>query len=213
MKAPDMKALMLAWSEMYPIYEWRVESNGLQSQIFQYDLELVAELAKKGVRLTPHITGTNKWDEQFGVETLAPLMSGGLFSIPWGNQPAAQMFQPLIEELVAFPMGAVTDRVMSLWFAELGCRALLTRAHLPMFNERMRVPNRIKNKRRVVDFSERTVRAIDRRDQRPGHMSRGQQGHRRLTSSTPMAHSVVEEFEVDDSVEYVNINPNIWKRN
>ena len=125
MKAPQMKDQILEWTDRYPLYEWRVESNGVQSQIVQYDMELVQHLAKRGVRVVPHHTHGNKWDPQFGVESLAPIMETGLFSIPWANAPTQQQFQPLMEELIAFPMGAVSDRVMSLWFADLGARTLL----------------------------------------------------------------------------------------
>ena len=110
MKAPQMKDQILEWTDRYPLFEWRVESNGVQSQIVQYDMELVQHLAKRGVRVVPHHTHGNKWDPQFGVESLAPLMETGLVSIPWGNAPTSQTFQPLLEELIAFPMGAVSDR-------------------------------------------------------------------------------------------------------
>ena len=152
-----------------------------RSQIVQYDMELVQHLAKRGVRVVPHHTHGNKWDPQFGVESLAPLMETGLVSIPWGNAPTAQAFQPLIDELIAFPMGQLSDRVMSFWFADLGCRELMKRAHLPLFHERMRVPARIRKRRRVVDFQNQEIRRIAPRDQRAGHMTRGQWGYRRQT--------------------------------
>jgi hypothetical protein len=210
MKAPQMKQQILEWTDRYPIYEWRVESNGVQSQIIQYDVELVQELAKRGVRVVPHQTHGNKWDPQFGVESMAPLMETGLFSMPWGNQPTTTTFQPMIDELIAFPMGTVSDRVMSLWFADLGVRDLVKRAHLPMFHERMHVPNRIKRKRRVVDFHNREVRGIRLQDQRPGHMSRAASGYRRQTVGNAMDHSAVEEYEIDDGPQPMNIDPQIW---
>ncbi len=211
MKAPQMKDQILDWTDRYPLFEWRVESNGVQSQIVQYDMELVQHLAKRGVRVVPHHTHGNKWDPQFGVESLAPLMETGLFSIPWGNAPTQQQFQPLLEELISFPMGAVSDRVMSLWFADLGARTLLNRAHLPMFHERMNVPNRIKNRRRVVDFQNQEVRRIAPRDQRPGHMTRGQWGYRRQTSGLAQPHGEVEEFDIEDGPTPFNIDPTIWE--
>lgn len=211
MKAPQMKDQILDWTDRYPLFEWRVESNGVQSQIVQYDMELVQHLAKRGVRVVPHHTHGNKWDPQFGVESLAPLMETGLVSIPWGNAQSTQAFQPLIEELIAFPMGAVTDRVMSLWFADLGCRELLNRAHLPMFHERMKVPNRVKRRRRVVDFQNQEVRGIALRDQRPGHMTRGQWGYRRQTVGMAEPHGSVEEYDVADGPQPTNIDPTIWQ--
>ncbi len=212
MKAPQMKDLILDWSDRYPLYEWRVESNGVQSQIIQYDLELVQHLAKRGVRVVPHQTHGNKWDPQFGVESIAPLMETALVSIPWGNAQTTQAFQPLIEELIAFPMGSVSDRVMSFWFADLGCRDLMKRAHLPMFHERMRVPNRIKRRRRVVDFHNQEIRGVALHDQRPGHLTRGVSGFRRQTVGRPNEHGAVEEYEIGpDEPQPMNIDPQIWQ--
>lgn len=210
MKAPQMKDQILDWTDRYPLFEWRVESNGVQSQIVQYDMELVQHLAKRGVRVVPHHTHGNKWDPQFGVESLAPLMETGLVSIPWGNAPTTQVFQPLIEELVAFPMGNVSDRVMSFWFADLGARELLNRAHLPMFHERMKVPNRIKRRRRVVDFQSQEIRGVALRDQRPGHMTRGQWGYRRQTVGQALPHGSEEEYDAADGPAPGNIDPTIW---
>lgn len=210
MKAPQMKDQILDWTDRYPIYEWRVESNGVQSQLIQYDVELVQALAKRGVRVVPHQTQGNKWDPQFGVESMAPLMETGLVSIPWANAPTTTVFQPLIEELIAFPMGTVSDRVMAMWFADLGCRDLVKRAHLPMFHERMRVPNRLKRRRRVVDFHNQEVRPVNLRDQRPGHTTRGVSGFRRQTVGRAVDHGAVEEYAVEEGPQPMNIDPGIW---
>tara|TARA_B100000029_G_scaffold203765_1_gene201812 strand:+ start:977 stop:2863 length:1887 start_codon:yes stop_codon:yes gene_type:complete len=209
MKAPQMKDQIIAWTEKYPLFEWRVENNGLQSQLVQYNTEIIQYLAKKGVRVVPHTTHKNKWDPQFGVESIAPLMTAEMFSIPWGNAPTCKMFQPCIEEFVAFPMGMVSDRVMSTWFADLGCRDLLSRAHLPMFNERMKVPNRIRRRRHVVDFQNQEARRVNLADQRGGHMSRGQWGYRRQTLGTPQAHEAVEEYDEDKGPKFVNVEGHV----
>ena len=165
MKAPEMKGQILDWSDRYPLAEWRVEVNGVQSQIIQYDRELVRELAQRGVRVIPHTTHRNKWDATFGVESMAPLFEQKMISIPWGNRPTAQALQPFIEELIGFPMAKTSDRVMSFWFTHIGAKDMLDRPHLPMFDERMRVPARIKRKRRVVDFENSRVQGVSPRDQ------------------------------------------------
>ena len=212
MKAPQMKDQIISWTERYPLFEWRVENNGLQSQLVQYNTEIIQYLAKKGVRVVPHTTHKNKWDPQFGVESLAPLMTAEMFSIPWGNAPTCKMFQPVIEEFVSFPMGMLSDRVMSTWFADLGCRDLLDRAHLPLFNERMKVPNRVRRRRHVVDFQGQDVRKVQLKDQRAGHMSRGQWGYRRSTLSTPLPHSEVEEHDEEQGPEFVNVEGRVSDR-
>jgi hypothetical protein len=213
MKAPRMRDLIFEWTERYPIYEWRVESNGVQSQLIQYNEEVIQHLAKRGVRVVPHVTqGANKWDAEFGVESLAPLFHANLISIPWAGAQTAQKFQRMVEEFISFPMGITSDLVMAFWFAELGCRSLINRAHMPLFNERMRRrwPNRIKKRARVVDFENREVRPIRLEDQRLGHLTRGQQGYRRMTVGTPIAHSEVREYEAEPVEKPTNIDPRIW---
>lgn len=174
MRAPQIRDTMFEWTEEHGVSEWRVESNGLQSQVVQYNTEIIQELARRGVRVVPHVTKgqggmlghtVNKWDPQFGVESVAPLFSAGLYSIPWGNAPTRQAFLPLVEELLAFPMGVRSDRVMSLWFADLGARELLKRQHLPLFSN-MKVPARIRRGRRVVDFANQEIRSV------PPHLQR-----------------------------------------
>lgn len=216
MKAPRMRDLMLEWTDRYPIYEWRVESNGVQSQLIQYNEEIIRALALKGVRVNPHYTtGKNKWDPEFGVESMAPLFSANLVSIPWGNAQAAQRFQPMIEEFVAFPMGITSDLVMAFWFAELGIRDVLQRAHMPLFNERMRRrwPARIKRRARVVDFENREIRPVTLEDQRLGHLTRGQRGYRRMTVGNPTRHSDVREFEPGPPERPMNVDYEaVWGR-
>lgn len=211
MKAPQIKDQIFDWTERYPIFEWRVESNGLQSQLVQYNAEVIQHLAKLGVRVVPHHTHTNKWDPQFGVESMATPMSADMFSIPWGNAPSAAAMQPFCEELVAFPMGMTTDRVMSTWFADLGLRDLLRRAHLPLFSSRMKVPNRIKRRRSIIDFNSQTGRRVSMMDQRPGHLTVGGFGYRRSTVGRPMEHNQVEEYDSEEEELPFNVDPNVWR--
>jgi hypothetical protein len=210
MRAPQMRDQIMEWTDLYPIFEWRVENNGLQSQLVQYNTEIVQYLAKRGVRVTPHNTHNNKWDPQFGVESIAPLITAGLYSFPWGNSPTVRAFQPMMDQLMAFPMGQTNDRVMSLWFAELGVRQLLERAHLPLFNERMHVPERIKKRRHIVDFANREIRRVSLTDQRRGHMTRGQWGYRRATLGIAQDHRDVREFPAEGIEPPFNIDPRIW---
>lgn len=216
MKAPRMKELIFEWTDRYPIYEWRVESNGVQSQLVQYNEEIIQHLAKRGVRVVPHQTSSagrmGKWDAEFGVESIAPLFHAGLLSIPWAGQQTAHHFSKVIEEFIAFPMGVTSDLVMAFWFAELGIRQIMQRAHLPMFNERMRRnwPKRIRQRAKVVDFENRTVRPVGMEDQRAGHLTRSQQGYRRMTVGKPTPHKDVREFDPEEHEGPLNIDPSIW---
>lgn len=160
MKAPQVIAQILEWAERYPLRELRVEVNGLQAQLYQYNNELQSGLSNRGVRITPHITHKgNKWDPQFGVEAMASLYHNQNISTPWADANSRSKFRELEQQLLQFPMGKVSDLVMAMWFAELGCRELFQRTTLPMFDSRMRVPNRIKRRRGVIDFGNSKVRS------------------------------------------------------
>lgn len=204
MKAPQLKEQMFAWTEMYPISEWRVEVNGVQANLVQYNDEIIKKFAQKGVRVVPHTTHKNKWDPQFGVESTAPLFATGQVSIPWGNAPTAKAFQPFIEQLISFPMGTVSDRVMSFWFADLAARDYLRRGHMPMFNERMRVPNRIRRRRRVVDFERQEVRPIPLDRQRGRHLVTGQRGER-IAVGRPRPHGDLGLDVPEEPKRFVNV--------
>jgi hypothetical protein len=207
MRAPLLKKQIFEWSDMYPIYEWRVENNGLQAQLVQYNEEIIRVLAQRGIRVVGHNTNSNKWDPQFGVESQAPLYHAEMISIPWGNQASARAFQPYCEQMVAFPMGRPNDLAMADWFSELGCRDLIHRAHMPMFDSRMKVPERIKRRRHVVDFSAREVKHVPRHDQTPGRlaMGRAEASYRRLGVGRPIPHQDVEEVELEAPPEFVNV--------
>lgn len=216
MKAPRLKDQILHWADTYPLYELRVESNGLQSQIVQYNEEIIRELALRGIRVVPHITSgnagvnaktaVNKWDTQFGVESTAPLYNAGLISIPWGNRHAAAKFEPYIQQLLGFPMAQVSDLVMADWFAELGIKDLLKRANLPLFDERKHIPNRLKRKRVIVDFGERRVKPVRMEDQVAHRGATMLSGARRRTIGHISRHGEEPE-EAPEPRELVNVGP------
>lgn len=160
MKAPQLRDQIFDWADRYPLRELRVESNGLQSQLVQYNDEINARLSNRGVRVVGHITTKhNKWDPQFGVEAMSALFHNRRVVLPTGTPADRNRIRPLTEQLQAFPMGMVTDLVMAFWFAELGCKEAFQRAQIPMFDQRMKLPPRLASRRRVVDFSDRTVSA------------------------------------------------------
>ena len=164
MRAPQIKDQILEWCDRYPISECRVEVNGLQSQLFQYDTELIQKLTNRGVRFVPHITHGKggkggKWDPQFGVEAMGPMFYNNMVSCPWMDINSRKKCGQLHEQLAQFPMDATNDLVMALWFANTSAQELFERAQLPMFDDRARVPARIRNRRRVVDFGAGEIRA------------------------------------------------------
>lgn len=159
LKAPQLRDQIFAWAETYPIREFRVEVNGLQSQLVQYNEEIIARLTNRGIRVVPHVTTKhNKWDPQFGVESMAPLFHNHMISLPALDIGSRTRLKALEEQLISFPMGRASDLVMAMWFAELGIRELFQRQTLPLFDPRKRVPKRIARQRRVVDFAEQRIR-------------------------------------------------------
>jgi hypothetical protein len=126
----------------------------------QYNEEILSRLTNRGVRVVPHITtGHNKWDPNFGVESMGPLFYNRSISTPAGDLGSRNRLRVLEDQLSTFPMGRSSDLVMALWFAELGARDLFQRGRAPLFHPRMKVPARISRQRRVFDFSDRTVSA------------------------------------------------------
>jgi len=172
MKAPQIMDQIYDWAERYPrLRELRVEVNGLQGQIFQYNDELNARLTNKGIRIVPHIThGHNKMDPEFGVESMAPLYyNTDMISTPAKDLVSRNKFKELERQLLAFPAGMPNDLVMAMWFAELGCREIFSRETMPMFSPRLKVPNRLRRKRGVIDFSERSLRRPTASEERGGY--------------------------------------------
>jgi hypothetical protein len=112
--------------------EWRIEKNGLQTMISQ-DREIRQFLQEQGIRVTEHqTTGHNKWSEDFGVATLAPLFTGALDSPPrpliqYPTNGSHKGILAMIDQLITWEPEAksICDIVMALWFAELGCRRIL----------------------------------------------------------------------------------------
>jgi len=126
-------AVMKEWTRRYGINEWRIETNAYQQSIMQ-DEDLRTWMTTRGVRMTGHTTGKNKWDTQWGVATLANLFKGweqGTNAIEFPSRRNHAGIQSLVEQLVAWyptvttAKAPVQDCVMALWFVEIRCRELL----------------------------------------------------------------------------------------
>lgn len=205
MRAPDMKAKIFEWTDKYPIYEWRVENNGIQRNLLQYNDDIIRPLASKGVRVTGHNThGGNKWDPQFGVESMAVLFPS-LISLPRHTQGSG--VYELTRQLKNFPLMPVQDLVMAMWFAEIGCREIVNRPALPMFDSRTkRWPKRIKERRHLVDFSSGQVSKIPLGQQDGRLFSReAVQGRRRQVVGRPTLYpNLVDAEESPDLQPFMN---------
>lgn len=128
MKPDELRQLIKDWTDKYAVNEWRIEKNAFQTMLTQ-DREVREYLALRGSQLKEHHTGQNKWDENFGVASLASLFDGhedknNLIEFP--SSHASEGIKALIEQLVTWypdaPKIQKKDCVMAFWFAELGCR-------------------------------------------------------------------------------------------
>jgi hypothetical protein len=96
-----------------------VESNQAQKYLVQF------LRARSGITVRAFNTGKNKYNPQFGVESLAVEMEGGLWCIPSinGEQGATTQMEALVQDMLYYdPMGHTGDRLMSLWLAREGAR-------------------------------------------------------------------------------------------
>lgn len=126
-KPDEMRSMIKGFTDKYNVNEWRIESNAFQSFLTN-DTEIKTYLANRGVVLTPHTTGNNKHDPDFGVMAMSSLFENGIIHLPTNSNDKVQT---LIEQLITWqpktPKGIKTDIVMALWFAELRALELVTK--------------------------------------------------------------------------------------
>jgi hypothetical protein len=127
----------------YGITDLVVESNAYSSWLI-HDDRIVDYCRNRGIKISPHYTGNNKADPDFGVASIAPLfgtlkrhVEGGrpdfvsgsnLIHLPDpGHSPAVKA---LVEQLLTWQPGKQgrqlrQDGPMALWFAELRARTVV----------------------------------------------------------------------------------------
>lgn len=111
------------YARLYRPQDLIIEMMSFQQALGKDDrmLDLAAKL---NFRIYPHVTTDNKYDPDFGVSAIANAMNNGELDIPWGDQHAIEIFQPLFDEMRKWRphvrgVRLRQDRVMSLWFAFL----------------------------------------------------------------------------------------------
>lgn len=130
-----IRSLFEDWVQKYQPNELRIEINAHQKS-YALDTELNQWLGSRGVQLRPHFTGKNKWDESFGVASMAPLFGterdgkfqkDNLIKLP--STEANEHVKALVEQLITWDPNAKksqkTDCVMALWFAEIRFKELI----------------------------------------------------------------------------------------
>jgi hypothetical protein len=116
-------------TDLYGIHEWRIERNAFQAYLVQ-DPEIAEWLADRGIRLSEHTTGRNKWDVSFGVASMAPLFEFKLIDLP--STSKSEPIKQLVEQLITWSpeTKAKTDMVMALWFAHIRALEIVKAAAL-----------------------------------------------------------------------------------
>lgn len=130
-------------TDEYGVNEWVIEQNAFQL-FLTHDPEIRTFLNTRGIKITPHYTGKNKIDPDFGVASVAALfgtlrvhndgrragmdhMGDNLIEIPRQDNEG---IKELINQLITWVPGKngrdlKQDGPMALWFAELRARELL----------------------------------------------------------------------------------------
>ena len=111
--------LIKRWHDMYGLYHWVIEENGFQKAIRQ-DKTIKEYCNIQGIKLEGHETHKNKWDERFGVTSLAPMFNEGMIDIPFADSEAQDKATLYTKQLTYFASkgkggrGYKSDIVMAL---------------------------------------------------------------------------------------------------
>jgi hypothetical protein len=128
-----IRSAIEAFTERYKPQEFRIEINAFQ-KAFELDDDLRGWLAGRGVRLSSHFTGKNKWDSNFGVASMSALFGtvrddkhqkNNLIELP--SSEGSEGIKALVQQLLTWKADTkgATDTVMALWFAVIRARELI----------------------------------------------------------------------------------------
>jgi hypothetical protein len=124
---------------VYEVTEWVIEAQGYSNWLY-HDEKIMQYCKQRGIKISPHYTGKNKIDPDFGVASMEPLfgstspeVSGGklkhnhdnLIHLPDPDSSAG--IRALIDQLVTWVPGKSGSKLrqdgpMALWFAEMRAR-------------------------------------------------------------------------------------------
>lgn len=119
-----IREIIQTLTERFGIHQWVIERNAFQAFLTQ-DETLNEWLASRGIRLSEHTTGLNKWDSSFGVASMAIIFEHQLIELPATHVAEGPKQLCLQLETWSPETKAKTDLVMALWFAEIRARELV----------------------------------------------------------------------------------------
>ena len=134
-----------------PIGVTVVETNFVKTLLG--DETLMARAAAAGTQIVDHHTSGSgkrgKWDEEYGIASLAGLFGGGLMAFANAGPDDRARLQPLIDDLLVFPWSDIQDAVIALWVA---CLEAGNQSVQPLNQEKVMqrrgVPPVVRNRRR-----------------------------------------------------------------
>jgi hypothetical protein len=180
-----MRETVKRLTDLYKINEWVIERNAFQRFLTQ-DEELKSFLRARGCKLTEHVTTENKYDADFGIQTMAQLFltcgtppsNGG--GGKWEKTPEKALIElptprnhawvaEFINQLVVWqPSGMKqnqkTDLVMAGWFCEIACKRVLGhgRKKVTHLNNPYAAAGRL-NTRSVINLADYRREQLDER--------------------------------------------------
>ena len=105
-----------ALEQGHPITHLIVEANAAQRFMMQYD-HFRRWMSQHGIQVTAHQTNRNKSDEEYGVQTLAPIYRDGRVRLPGNALDGSRVrMNSLVKEVTSWPNGSTDDCVMAHWF-------------------------------------------------------------------------------------------------
>lgn len=127
-----LEQVIIRWTQpgVSQVAEVVIETMNFQKGLANDDR--VAELQRRyGFRLVPHLTGTNKYDENIGVTSMPMSFMRREIDLPYADAPSQREIDAFVHELYAwrpYKRGnrLRQDRVMSFWFGWLRWRSRRT---------------------------------------------------------------------------------------
>lgn len=112
--------LLNKYNPDYFIMERSAVSAWFQSETFYEEIS-------HRCRVLPHFTGSNKWDPELGVLSLAIDIEAGNFSLPYGDEAAIVQTKLFEAQAGRFGHGYDDDILMALWFIKVNFKKLRPR--------------------------------------------------------------------------------------
>jgi len=115
---------IVMWNENYDLKHWVVETNLYHGGIIN-DRDIQLYCQANSIYLEAHQTHVNKWDDNFGVSTLAKMFDDGVISLPVGSPEAREKSLLYKAQCLGFSpeatkskakRGYKSDVLMSSWF-------------------------------------------------------------------------------------------------